>query len=95
MNPNFSEANEVAGQQLIAVALEQDAQNEFASSGFLECPLVGTGTLKRAVDVYHGPDGDGYVIRFIYELNEQSWCRCVARGPQAFRSHNWLKIPTL
>ena len=95
MNPNFSEANEAVDGQMITVTLEQDAQNKFASCGFVQCPLAGPGTLKRAVDVYHGSDGDGYVIRFIYELNGQSWCRCVARGPQAFRSHNWLKIPTL
>ena len=95
MNPNFAEANEAASQHLATVTIEQEGQTEFTPSAFIACPLTGAGTLKRAVDVYHGPDGDGYVVRFMYELNGQCWCRCEARGSQSYRGHNWMRIPTL
>lgn len=95
MTPNFTEANAVTSLRLSEATIEQERKDEFTTKGFEEFPLETPGTLKRAVDVYRGPDGDGYVIRFIYEVKGERWCRCEARGPQAFRSHNWIKVPIL
>ncbi len=93
MNPNFAEANQKSTGELSSVAGAQDGITKVEPSAFVECPLDGRGTLTRAVDVYRGPKGDGYVVRFLYELDGELWCRCEATGPQMFRSHNWIKIP--
>ncbi len=91
MNPDFTEANSIVAIHVANVTAEQDAQAEFTRSGYVACPLSGSGTLKRAVDVYHSPEGEGYVVRFVYELDGKRWCRCEARGPQSFRTHNWME----
>ena len=95
MQPDFTEANAVALSHIADVVAAQESQPKFTRSGYVACALVGAGLMKRAVDVYHGPEGDGYVIRFIYELDEKRWCRCEARGPQAFRTHDWKEQRTI
>lgn len=50
------------------------------------------GTFRCRVDVYNGPRGRGYAVVFDYEVAGQWWMKCVARGPEAFRSHDWKMV---
>jgi hypothetical protein len=68
------------------------AKGAFSKEALIERGGEFDGVLKKAVDVYTGPEGTGYVVRFVLELNGETWGRCEARGPQTFRTTPWEKM---
>ena len=96
MEPDFESVNVVVENQIALVDADQAIQfsirGDFVKAALVACAYTGAGILKQAIDVYHGPDGNGYVLRFIYELDGRRWCRCEGRGPQAFRTHSWTQL---
>lgn len=93
MPPNLSELNTEADNLLASVDSEQQGLGgQYISYPVAVQAIAFPGELKRAVDVYHGPYGNGYAIRFIYRVNGETWGRIVTRGPESARTVDWSQI---
>jgi hypothetical protein len=68
------------------------AKGTFSNEALAEREGEFEGVLKKAVDVYTGPEGIGYVVRFVLEMNGETWSRCEARGPETYRTTPWEKM---
>jgi hypothetical protein len=45
-----------------------------------------------SITFYNGPSGKGYVTHYKLLINGEKWMRSVNTGPEAYRTHDWMKL---